>query len=254
MKDNKQKRFEYLRANKAYLSEREKQEYYELVEEIEGWQALEEEYAADLEEERAQSESSSSERRSRSSRSLDSAPAAFLSQRGKKKESRRAEENTNDETSEETASKKPKKKKRWIKRIFFLLIALILIMIGFFIYGYQRGISREGGAIKAEQFNGAANADGSVNILLLGADQRPGQSSGVAHSDSIMVLNIGRSGKMQLVSFMRDTLVNIPGVGDASQGPNMKLNAAFTIGEQNENQGVELVRQTLQQNFGINTK
>ena len=48
MKDNKQKRFEYLRANKAYLSEREKQEYYELVEEIEGWQALEEEYAADL--------------------------------------------------------------------------------------------------------------------------------------------------------------------------------------------------------------
>ena len=41
MKDNKQKRFEYLRANKAYLSEREKQEYYELVEEIEGWQALE---------------------------------------------------------------------------------------------------------------------------------------------------------------------------------------------------------------------
>lgn len=254
MKDNKQKRFEYLRANKAYLSEREKQEYYELVEEIEGWQALEEEYAADLEEERAQSESSSSERRSRSSRSLDSAPAAFLSQRGKKKESRRAEENTNAETSEETASKKPKKKKRWIKRIFFLLIALILIMIGFFIYGYQRGISREGGAIKAEQFNGAANADGSVNILLLGADQRPGQSSGVAHSDSIMVLNIGRSGKMQLVSFMRDTLVNIPGVGDASQGPNMKLNAAFTIGEQNENQGVELVRQTLQQNFGINAK
>ena len=110
MKDNKQKRFEYLRANKAYLSEREKQEYYELVEEIEGWQALEEEYAADLEEERAQSESSSSERRSRSSRSLDSAPAAFLSQRGKKKESRRAEENANDETSEETASKKPKKK------------------------------------------------------------------------------------------------------------------------------------------------
>ena len=67
---------------------------------------------------------------------------------------------------------KAKEKKSWIKRIFFILIALILIMIGFFIYGYQRGISREGGAIKAEQFNGAANADGSVNILLLGADQR----------------------------------------------------------------------------------
>lgn len=85
MKDNKQKRFEYLRANKAYLSEREKQEYYELVEEIEGWQALEEEYAADIEEERAQSESSSSERRSRSSRSLDSAPAPFYPNVGKRK-------------------------------------------------------------------------------------------------------------------------------------------------------------------------
>ncbi|MEY8443273.1 LCP family protein [Lactococcus ileimucosae] len=250
MKDNRQKRFEYLKANKAYLSEREKQEYYELLQELKGFQAFEEEYVADMEEERTASEASSFESRSRARRSAGAKPALVSARQGRKK---KETQNVADYETEEVP-KKPKKKKSWLKRIFFVLLALLLVMVGFFIYGYQRGISREGGAIKAEQFHGAGNADGSVNILLLGADQRPGQSSGVAHSDSIMVLNIGRSGKMQLVSFMRDTLVNIPGVGDASQGPNMKLNAAFTIGEQNENQGAELVRQTLQQNFGINAK
>lgn len=250
MKDNKQKRFEYLKAHKAYLTEREKQEYYELLEEIEGFQAFDEEYAADLEEEVSGKNKSSFERRSRSKRSLGKKSGSADLGRRKGKTDGPVEH----EDGEEKASKKPKKKKNWLKRILFVLLAILLIMVGFFIYGYQRGNRHEGGAIKAETFNGAANADGSVNILLLGADQRPGQSSGVAHSDSIMVLNIGKSGKMQLVSFMRDTLVNIPGVGDISQGPNMKLNAAFTIGEQNENQGVELVRQTLQQNFGINAK
>lgn len=250
MKDNKQKRFDYLKANKAYLSKREKQEYYELLEEIEGYQAMEEEYAADLEEERAAAEGSSYERRSRSDRSSIPKTGVAFSSLGRRKKAER-DRTADDEEMEERVEKKPKKKKSWFKRILFIILAILLIMVGFFIYGYQRGASREGGAIKAEAFNGVANSDGSVNILLLGADQRPGQSSGVAHSDSIMVLNVGRSGKMQLVSFMRDTLVNIPGVGDASQGPNMKINAAFTIGEQNENQGVELVRQTLQQNFGI---
>ncbi|QPS71292.1 LCP family protein [Lactococcus garvieae] len=253
MKDNKQKRFDYLKANKAYLSKREKQEYYELLEEIEGYQAMEEEYAADLEEERAAAEGSSYERRSRSDRSSIPKTGVAFSSLGRRKKAER-DRTADDEEMEERVEKKPKKKKSWFKRILFIILAILLIMVGFFIYGYQRGASREGGAIKAEAFNGVANSDGSVNILLLGADQRPGQSSGVAHSDSIMVLNVGRSGKMQLVSFMRDTLVNIPGVGDASQGPNMKINAAFTIGEQNENQGVELVRQTLQQNFGINCK
>ena len=60
-------------------------------------------------------------------------------------------------------------------------------MIGFFVYGYQRGVKHEGSVAKQEKFTSLKNSDGSVNILLLGADQRPWQSSGVAHTDTIMV-------------------------------------------------------------------
>ena len=48
--------------------------------------------------------------------------------------------------------------------------------------------------------------------------------------------------KPKLISFMRDTFVDIPGVG-----PN-KINAAYAYG------GAELVRETLKQNFNLDTK
>ena len=125
-------------------------------------------------------------------------------------------------------------------------------MVGFFVYGYQRGVKHEGSPAKQEKFTSLKNSDGSVNILLLGADQRPWQSSGVAHTDSIMVLHVnGKDHKIQIVSFMRDTLVNIPDVG-SSDSPDSKINSAFTIGEQYNKQGVNLMSETLKKNFGIN--
>ncbi|MGR5243153.1 LCP family protein, partial [Photobacterium damselae] len=51
--------------------------------------------------------------------------------------------------------------------------------------------------------------------------------------------------------FMRDTLVNIPDVG-SSDTPDSKINSAFTIGEQYNKQGVNLMSETLKNNFGIN--
>ncbi len=58
-----------------------------------------------------------------------------------------------------------------------------------------------------------------------------------------MVLQLnGPSKKPKLISFMRDTFVDIPGVG-----PN-KINAAYAYG------GAELVRETLKQNFNLDTK
>ena len=58
-----------------------------------------------------------------------------------------------------------------------------------------------------------------------------------------MVLQVdGSSKKPKLISFMRDTYVTIPGYGD-----NM-INAAYAFG------GADLLRQTLAENFGLETK
>ena len=51
-----------------------------------------------------------------------------------------------------------------------------------------------------------------------------------------MVMNIGNSdGKIKLVSFMRDTLVNIDGVSYNDYSNDKKLNVAFNIAEQDDN-------------------
>ena len=68
-------------------------------------------------------------------------------------------------------------------------------------------------------------------------------------------MNIGnKEGKVKLVSFMRDTLVNINGVSYNDYANDQKLNVAFNIGEQDDRQGAELMRKTLKDNFDINVK
>ena len=68
--------------------------------------------------------------------------------------------------------------------------------------------------LKLEVFHGQDTKDG-VNILILGSDQRVSQESTDARTDSIMVVNVGnKEGKIKMVSFMRDTLVNIKGASE----------------------------------------
>ena len=158
--------------------------------------------------------------------------------------------------------KKPKKprKKIKVKRILqFLALLIVLIVVGMgymFFKGMNDVTSGETNyaAAVTETFNGEDAADGT-NILILGSDQRISQGSSDARTDTIMVMNIGNSdGKIKLVSFMRDTLVNIPGVSYSDYSNDQKLNVAFNIGEQDNNQGAELMRQTLKDNFDINIK
>ncbi len=76
------------------------------------------------------------------------------------------------------------------------------------------------------------------NILLIGSDRRPGETTG--RSDSLMILSINHeTGKIHLVSLMRGLFVNIPG-----RGFNL-LNAAYSYG------GSKLLRQTLEDNFRV---
>lgn len=152
-------------------------------------------------------------------------------------------------------TKKPKNKKKrkkvsfWKKLRRFLLLVIVL-MIGFFIYGYHRGKSKAPEGLKTEKFSGQKTPSCATNILILGTDQRDFQTTGDARSDSIMVMQVNaKDNKVKLVSFMRDTLVYQPGV--SQYGADTKINVAYNIGEQDDHQGAEYMREVLKKNFDI---
>ena len=89
-------------------------------------------------------------------------------------------------------------------------------------------------------FNGEQDQYGGTNILLIGSDSRGEEG---ARSDTIMVAQYHPDKHTyKLISIMRDTYVDIP-----DHGKN-KINAAFALG------GPELLRQTIKENFNIDTK
>ncbi|MGT2845849.1 LCP family protein [Streptococcus massiliensis] len=180
-----------------------------------------------------------------------------LSRSERKKQRTQASSLQNLENDTISKSAAPRKKIR-IKRILkWLALALILLVLGMVLMFFKGLLTAHNNPnakpAETEVFNGQDTKDGT-NILILGTDGRIGQSSEETRTDSIMVLNVGnKDGKIKLVSFMRDILVNIDGV---SYGSNydQKLNAAYSIGEQNNHQGAELVRQMLKDNFDIDIK
>lgn len=84
----------------------------------------------------------------------------------------------------------------------------------------------------------ALDDDSLINILLVGNDCREGYYT--RRSDAIILCSINpESGRIALISFMRDMYVQIPGYSDNI------LNASFMFG------GVPLLTQTLAKNFGV---
>ncbi|WP_300123420.1 LCP family protein [uncultured Enterococcus sp.] len=141
-------------------------------------------------------------------------------------------------------SKKLRKKHHPFRKLFVLLLLVVLGAGAYSVYGYQKGYNeakKEDHTQSVQSFHGVTSSDGSENILLIGNDSRDGENS---RSDSIMVLHMGNSlnSKPKIISFMRDTYVTIPGVGDN------KINASYAYG------GAELLRETLKQNFNIDCK
>ncbi|XBG79785.1 LCP family protein [Enterococcus cecorum] len=142
------------------------------------------------------------------------------------------------------STKKLRKKHHPFRKLFVLLLLIVLGAGAYSVYGYQKGYNeakKEKHTQSAQTFHGVTSSDGSENILLIGNDSRDGENS---RSDSIMVLHMGNSlnSKPKIISFMRDTYVTIPGVGDN------KINASYAYG------GAELLRETLKQNFNIDCK
>lgn len=137
-----------------------------------------------------------------------------------------------------TPKPKKRRKKSWLRRILLVLLLLLALAVGMFYKGHLTAKNDKELVPETEEtFNGFKNTDGSSNILILGSDSR-GEDAGRA--DTIMVLQLdGKTKKAKLISFMRDSFVDIPDVGMN------KINSAYAYG------GADLVRRTLKQNFGI---
>lgn len=141
-------------------------------------------------------------------------------------------------------SKPPKQKKKRKHPVLCIVIRVLLVLFAYSLIAFLVGqqVARSDAAFATtdeETFNGTAAANGARNILLIGSDSREGEAG---RADTIMVLQLdGPSKKPKLISFMRDTLVTIPGYGEN------KINAAYAFG------GADLVRQTLAENFGLET-
>lgn len=250
---HEQLRLDYLYKNIHYLNEREKKEYQYLLSKQEGNQTIEPARAV------------------RSNFSDQQVPENFgyteqglpqYPERSRRSKRSKIERIPNYTTENVENLPKPKKEKRHrklrVKRILGWLALFVVLIIGGMLFMFIKGLTTSKSnpnakAAQTEVFNGKDTKDG-VNILILGTDGRIGQSSSETRTDSIMVLNVGgKNKKMKLVSFMRDTLVHIDGVSQGS-GYDQKLNVAYAIGEQNNNQGAELVRQVLKDNFDIDIK
>lgn len=133
------------------------------------------------------------------------------------------------------------------KKVIMTIIVIFVFLIVALGFNFIKGINSVNEKPVVEVFNGESTSNG-INILILGTDGRIGESSEETRTDSIMVLNVNNSeNKLKLVSFMRDTLIDI-------NGYEFKLNAAYSIGEQDNKQGAEEVRKALKNNFGIDTQ
>ncbi|MEO6310056.1 MAG: LCP family protein [Leifsonia sp.] len=144
-----------------------------------------------------------------------------------------------------------------------LVVIAVLVTGGYVFYNYQRFASGITHIDAITHSNAPAkDADGTdQNILLVGDDHRPANATaqqlaqlgteadgGGTNTDTMMVLHVPADGsRASLISFPRDSWVEIPGFGKN------KLNAAFTLGSQNggDAAGAQLLIQTIQNLSGL---
>ncbi|WP_419883007.1 LCP family protein [Peribacillus sp. B-H-3] len=142
-----------------------------------------------------------------------------------------------------TGRKQQKKKKKSVLKGILTFIFLIFLAAGGYAgFQYYEGLKQAKPAAQLEKhyddFQAADQIEGIQNVLLLGIDAR--KKGEISRTDSIMVGQYDTdTEQLKLVSIMRDNYVDIPGHGKN------KINAAFSFG------GPELLRKTIEQNFGI---
>ncbi|GAB3056792.1 LCP family glycopolymer transferase [Virgibacillus ainsalahensis] len=140
-----------------------------------------------------------------------------------------------------------KKRRKWPYWVGGIILALILLVGGYAFYLYNQlgntvatmhdPLERDNNPERQEEIKKLFSDKDSINILLLGVDQRSGDSG---RSDTMILMSANpNTNSMQMLSIPRDTYVNIPGRGMD------KINHAYAFG------GVELSVQTVEEAFDI---
>lgn len=142
--------------------------------------------------------------------------------------------------------KKGKKKSKFATAVFIIVLICTMFLFGWigyvgaYLYPLLTGSSEEDEVktpITEEQK--AAFASGKITVLMMGSDRREGEEQ--SRSDTLMVAFVDLDQKqIRLLSMPRDTYVTIPTTGEQT-----KINHSYAYG------GVDLVKQTLESNFGI---
>jgi LCP family protein required for cell wall assembly len=136
---------------------------------------------------------------------------------------------------------------------FVISLAIASLVMAAAVVSVNKGINDRVQRIARVQLALASPPPEGANFLLIGSDSRAfvdnaaeasafgsAQSQGGQRSDTIMVAHVEPSSQQTfIVSFPRDTMVNIPGYGRD------RINAAYSLG------GPQLLIDTLDANFGI---
>lgn len=143
--------------------------------------------------------------------------------------------------------KKKKKKKSKLSTFIFIVVLLCFAVlfgwlgyVGAYLYPvFVADHTEEETPAPITEKQKEAFEEGKLTVLLMGSDRREGED--VSRSDTLMVAFVDLYNKeIRLLSMPRDTYVTIPTTGEQT-----KLNHAYAYG------GVELTKQTLEYNFGI---
>lgn len=140
-----------------------------------------------------------------------------------------------------------KKKRRWPFWVAGIILVFILIGGGLAFYVYDQlgdtletmhtPLARDEDPERQKQIKEIFDEKDSLNMLLLGVDERPGDRG---RSDTMILMSLNpRTDSMIMLSIPRDTYVNIPGRGLD------KINHAYAFG------GVELAVQTVEESFDL---
>lgn len=140
-----------------------------------------------------------------------------------------------------------KKRRKWPYWVGGIILALLLVVGGFAFYLYDQlgdtvatmhdPLERDNNPERQEEINRLFNDSDSLNILLLGVDEREGDQG---RSDTMILMSLNpNTNEMDMLSIPRDTYVNIPGRGMD------KINHAYAFG------GVELSVQTVEEAFDL---
>ena len=137
-----------------------------------------------------------------------------------------------------------RKKKSWstTQKVVLSLVMVLVILIGT-VLGFYKHIKNK---IYVKKEPSISNNDsefkeveGITNVLLIGVDARDLDEP--CRSDSMIIATLDNNNKkVKLTSLFRDTLVDIPGHGEA------KLNSAYMLG------GPELLMKTVKETYNVN--